>query len=110
VDFWATWCGPCVAELPNVLETYQKYHDKGFDVVGISLDQDENKLKSFILQRKISWHQYFDGKGWENKLAVKYGISSIPATYLLDKDGKIVAKDVRGEELGKAVAKALDGK
>src|SRR5215472_8492485 len=107
LDFWATWCGPCVGELPNVLKTYEKHHDQGFDIIGISLDQDEARLKSFIEQRKMPWQQYFDGKGWGNKLALKYGIISIPQTYLLDGSGTIIGRDLRGEELEAAVAAAV---
>ncbi|MBI2925461.1 MAG: TlpA family protein disulfide reductase [Verrucomicrobia bacterium] len=107
LDFWATWCGPCVAELPNVLKTYEKYHEQGFEIIGISLDKDEEALNKFIKQKKMSWVQFFDGKGWQNKLATKYGINSIPATYLLDGEGKIIAKDLRGEALARAVGKAL---
>jgi thiol-disulfide isomerase/thioredoxin len=107
LDFWATWCGPCVAELPSVLKTYEKHHSNGFEIIGISLDQDQAKLSAFVKERKMAWVQYFDGKGWENKLAQKYGINSIPATYLLDGEGKIIAKDLRGEALEAAVAKAL---
>lgn len=107
VDFWATWCGPCVHELPNVLAAYKKYHDHGFDIVGISLDQDEGKLTSFIKDRGMTWRQYFDGKGWNNELALKYGIDSIPSTFLLDRDGTIVARDLRGPALEEALAKRL---
>jgi peroxiredoxin len=107
VDFWATWCGPCVAELPNVLKAYEKHHDKGFEIVGISLDSEKEKLTAFIKKNKMTWPQYFDGKGWQSKLGEKYGIQSIPATYLLDKEGKILAKDLRGEALDEAVGKAL---
>jgi peroxiredoxin len=107
LDFWATWCGPCRVELPNVLKTYGKYHDKGFEIIGISLDQDQKQLESFVKDKKMTWPQFFDGKGWQNKLAQKYGVNSIPATYLLDGDGKIIAKDLRGEELEAAIAKAL---
>jgi thiol-disulfide isomerase/thioredoxin len=110
VDFWATWCGPCVRELPSVIQTYEKYHDKGFDIIGISLDDDRDKLTAFLKQKKMTWPQYFDGEGWGNKLAVKYGVNSIPATYLVDGQGKIIASDLRGAELEKAVAKALGGK
>jgi peroxiredoxin len=107
VDFWATWCPPCVGELPNVLKTYQKHHAEGFEIIGISLDDDEKKLLAFIKSKDVPWPQYFDGKGWGNKLAQKYGIQSIPATFLLDGEGKIIAKDARGETLEEAVAKAV---
>ncbi|MEI9896464.1 MAG: TlpA disulfide reductase family protein [Chthoniobacter sp.] len=107
IDFWATWCGPCVAELPNVSAAYEKYHAKGFEVVGISLDEKKEALAKFIAAKKLPWPQFFDGKGWDNKLGQQYGIRSIPATYLLDKEGKIIAKDLRGEDLAEAVAKAV---
>lgn len=107
VDFWATWCGPCVGELPNVKKAYEKYHKDGFEIVGISLDQDKSKLTSFMAKENMTWQQYFDGQGWQNKVSTSYGINSIPATFLLDKDGKIIAKDLRGGALEAAVAKAL---
>jgi peroxiredoxin len=107
VDFWATWCGPCVGELPNVLKTYEKHHTNGLEIIGISLDKDKDRLTKFIDEKKVPWRQYFDGLGWQNKLAGKYGINSIPATYLLDGAGKIIAKDLRGDALEKAVEKAL---
>jgi thiol-disulfide isomerase/thioredoxin len=107
IDFWATWCAPCRAELPNALATYRKYHDKGFEIIGISLDQDQARFIDFIKSMNMTWPQFFDGQGWGNKLAVKYGIESVPATYLLDGEGKIIGKDLRGEELQAAVAKAL---
>jgi len=107
IDFWATWCAPCVGELPNVIKSYEKHHDKGFEIIGVSLDQNEAGLKSFTKDRNMTWQQYFDGKGWGNKLAQKYGIQSIPATFLLDGDGNIIGRDLRGEALEEAVAKAL---
>jgi thiol-disulfide isomerase/thioredoxin len=107
LDFWATWCGPCVAELPNVLKTYEKHHADGFNIIGISLDKEREKLESFIKEKNMTWPQYFDGKGWENKLSTTYGVRSIPATYLLDGNGKIIGKDLRGEQLEEAVTKAL---
>ncbi|MFO1475984.1 MAG: TlpA disulfide reductase family protein [Verrucomicrobiota bacterium] len=110
IDFWATWCGPCVRELPNVLDTYKQYHDKGFDIIGVSLDEDKDKLESFLKSKQMTWPQYFDGQGWQNKISSKYGIMSIPATFLLDRQGKIIARDLRGEQLKEAVAKAVAAK
>jgi peroxiredoxin len=107
IDFWATWCGPCVGELPNVFATYQKHHAQGFEIIGVSLDQDQTKLTEFIKSKDMTWQQFFDGQGWGNKLAVKYGIQSIPSTFLLDGEGKIIGKDLRGEELEAVVASAL---
>jgi peroxiredoxin len=107
VEFWATWCVPCVAELPNIIKAYNKHHSNGFEVIGISLDQDEQKLKSFLKAKEIPWVQYFDGEGWQNKLAAKYGIDSVPATFLLDRQGKIIGQDLRGEALEEALIQAL---
>ena len=108
VDFWATWCGPCVGELPNVISAYKAYHEKGFEVIGISLDQDKEKLTSFIKEKEMPWPQFFDGKGWGNTLAAKYGIHSIPATFLIGKDGKVMASNLRGEALSKKLAEVLN--
>ena len=108
VDFWATWCGPCVHELPNVLETYKKYHSQGFEIVGVSLDSSREKLDAFIKEHEgMTWPQYFDGKGWNNKVAGRYGVRSIPFTVLVGPDGKIIGKGLRGEALGEAVGQAL---
>src|SRR5205807_7170582 len=89
VDFWATWCGPCVAELPHVKDAYEKLRSKGFEIVGISFDKDKEKLVNFTTTEKMAWPQYFDGKGWQNKLGQEYGINSIPAMWLVDKKGKL---------------------
>jgi peroxiredoxin len=110
IDFWATWCGPCVHELPNVLKVYQADHAKGFDIIGVSLDSDKDKLTSFIKQKGMTWPQYFDGKAWENEISTKYGVDSIPATFLLGRDGKILGKDLRGDALATAVTTALAAK
>ncbi len=107
VDFWATWCGPCVAELPHVKETYEKHHKSGFEVVGISLDSQKEQLTSFLKKHDMPWPQFFDGQGWENELAQKYGIQSIPATFLIDGSGTIIGSDLRGDNLERAVAAAL---
>jgi len=108
LDFWATWCGPCRAELPNVIETYQKHHTHGFEIIGISLDSDRDQLAAFLKQQAgMTWPQYIDGEGEANKLATKYGVEAIPFTLLIGRDGKIIGKDLSGEALGKAVAGAL---
>jgi peroxiredoxin len=107
VDFWATWCGPCVAELPNVIAAYEKYHAKGFEIVGVSLDKDQGKLTAFTKEHGMTWAQYFDGQGWQNKLAQQYGIEAIPATFLLDQQGNIIAKDLRGPALDQKLAELL---
>jgi thiol-disulfide isomerase/thioredoxin len=109
VDFWATWCPPCRAEIPNVVAVYQKYHSKGLEIIGVSLDEDRSALNGFIQDNHMPWPEYFDGLQWKNKLAVKYGIGSIPANYLLDRNGNIIGSDLRGAALDTAVAKALGG-
>jgi thiol-disulfide isomerase/thioredoxin len=111
IDFWATWCVPCRAEVPHVAATFQKYHDQGFEIIGVSLDKDRKKLLDFTMEHKMAWQEYFDGKSlpWENKLASRYGIahSGIPMDFLLDGNGKIIGKNLRGAALPQAVAKAL---
>ena len=107
IDFWATWCGPCIVALPEVKVAYEKLHGKGFEIVGISLDEDLDTLKQFIARQKMPWVQYFDGKGWGNEIARHFGISSIPATWLVDKEGKLREIEVRGK-LVKLVEGLLD--
>ena len=109
LDFWATTSESCRAELPRIMTAYRKYHDQGFGIIGISLDQDRAKFTEFTQAMGLVWPQYFDGMGWQNKLAVKYGVERIPATYLLDRERKIIGKDLHGEALLAAVAKALGG-
>ena len=125
IDFWATWCGPCIAELPNVKRVYAAYHDKGFEVVGITLEnarllpadtpeQVATKLASakkvltdFTTKEKMPWPQHFDGKYWKNDFAVKFGIGAIPAMFLLDREGRIVSTNARGERLEAEVRRLL---
>lgn len=114
LDFWATWCGPCVAELPNVVAAYGKYHDRGLEVLGISLDKEnsEQKLADFTQRKSMPWPQVYDGKFWSAAVAKRYGINAIPHMILVDGDtGVILAdRDIRGEALAPAIEKALAAK
>jgi thiol-disulfide isomerase/thioredoxin len=96
VDFWATWCGPCRAALPEVKQAYKELHDQGFEVIGISLDEDLGELKKIIASNDMPWPQFFDGNGWNNSIAKQFSITAIPATYLLDKHGHQRFADLRG--------------
>jgi thiol-disulfide isomerase/thioredoxin len=107
VSFWATWCGWCQREVPVWVSAYQKYGGQEFEIVSVSLDRDREALLNFLKARKIDWPQHFDGKGWENELAVRYGIKSIPATFLVGRDGKVVATDLRGEQLERKLAELV---
>lgn len=99
VMFWATWCGPCRRELPVVLENYQAYHERGFDVVGISVDDDKASLDSFLGEQKLPWTVVFDKAAGKAGMALRYGVFAIPQTILVGRDGKVIATDVRGREL-----------
>lgn len=109
VDFWAVWCGPCVSELPNVKKTYSKYHGDGFEIIGISLDRDRERLEKFIQKNDMPWPQYFDGKGWDNEISTSFDIHSIPSTFLLDGQGIVRYVNLRGAALERAVAEVLEG-
>ena len=108
IDFWASWCGPCRAEMPNVLKAYNRYKDKRFDVVGVSLDSNRDQWLKAIEEEGIPWIQVSDLKGWESAGAKAYAVRSIPHTVLLDPQGKIIARGIRGEGLHKKLAELLD--
>jgi peroxiredoxin len=115
LDFWATWCGPCRAEMPNLTAAYQQFHSQGFEVIGVSLDQANAaaKLAKFTQDNQMPWPQIYDGKFWKAELAQKYGIRSIPRPILVDGDtGIILAEgpDARGRHLAPAIEKALAAK
>jgi peroxiredoxin len=107
IDFWASWCGPCRKEMPNVVMAYQKYKDKGFEIYGVSLDQDKSRWVEAIQKDGITWPQVSDLKHWSSEAAKLYNVQGIPYTVLLDKDGKIIAKNLRGEALDKKLAEIL---
>lgn len=111
VDFWATWCGPCRQELPNVKRLYEAYHEKGFDVVGISLDEDQGQLEEFLKKEQIAWTTLFSAdeekQGWENPIARRYAIASIPTAILVNQEGKVVSMEARGRELANQLEKLL---
>ncbi|MCW3076590.1 MAG: Alkyl hydroperoxide reductase [Bacteroidetes bacterium] len=110
IDFWASWCGPCRKEMPNVVKAYNKYKDKGFEIYGVSLDQDKDRWVEAIKKDGITWPQVSDLKYWDSEAAKIYGVQGIPYTVLLNKEGQIIAKGLRGAELEKAIENALAGK
>lgn len=107
IDFWATWCGPCMAELPNVKKTYESLHPRGLEIVGISLDEDENALKTTLKKKGMTWPQHFDGKSWEGEIPKRFGITSVPTMVLLDKKGVVTDMNARGEKLSEKIEKLL---
>ncbi|MBS1935697.1 MAG: AhpC/TSA family protein [Bacteroidetes bacterium] len=107
VDFWASWCGPCRAENPNVVKAYQKFHSKGFDILGVSLDDKKDKWQEAVKKDNLAWTQVSDLQGWKNSAAELYGVMAIPMNFLLDKDGKIIGKGLRGEDLDKKLDEVL---
>ena len=107
IDFWASWCPPCRAEMPNLVKAYKDYKDKGFDIVGISLDSKADAWAKGVKDLNITWTQLSDLKGWQNSGAALYGVNSIPHTVLVDKDGTIIAKNLHGQELEDKIKEVL---
>lgn len=101
IDFWATWCGPCIQELPNVKQAYADLHGQGFEILGISFDNDESTLTRFVKKENMPWPQYFDGKGWGNSLGQRFGINSIPSMWLVDKKGVLRDMNARTDLVSK---------
>jgi len=107
VDFWASWCGPCRRENPNVVKAYKKFHPKGFAILGVSLDDAKSRWVEAIQKDQLTWTHVSDLKGWENSAADLYGVKGIPMNFLLDKEGKIIGRGLRGEDLEKKLAELL---
>lgn len=99
LDFWASWCGPCIKEMPSLVKLYNDYKDKGFEIVGVSLDEKQQSWKNSVDKLNITWPQMSDLKGWKSSVVNLYGVYSIPLTILIDKDGTIVGQNIRGKEL-----------
>ncbi len=109
LDFWATWCGPCMAKLPEIQKINDKYKDKGFQLIGISLDQDKDALLKTVKAKKMNWPEYFDGKGWGSAVSTRFGVQAIPAAWLVDKKGLVHAVDEEAD-LDAEIAKLVDAK
>ena len=107
VDFWASWCKPCQRDAPNLVATYNQFHDQGFEIVGINLDRDQAKFEKYLADNGVTWPQYFDGLGWRNKIAQKLGVHGAPASFLVDSGGIVRGANLRGPALGQALNRLL---
>ena len=110
LDFWAVWCGPCLGEIPRIKAVYEKYHDKGFEVIGVSFDEDAAVLREFIKEKEVPWRQILDAEGFGGAFAKRYGIRSIPAPFLIDREGKVISVKARGSLLAELVTSEMAGK
>jgi peroxiredoxin len=110
IDFWASWCGPCRAESPNMVALYNEFHAKGLNIIGVSLDKTADKWKEAIAKDGLVWTQVSNLKYWDDPIAAQYGVKSIPATYILNQYGVVVAKDLQGPELRNQILKMLGEK
>jgi len=108
VDFWASWCIPCRKENPNVVKAYKAYHDKGFEIVGVSLDTKKDAWQNAIAKDGLTWNHVSDLKGWESGVVQEFGITVVPTSFLLDKSGKVIANNLREEALPKKLAQLLN--
>lgn len=107
IDFWASWCGPCIQEMPNVVEAYKLFKDKGFEIVGISLDENKADWVAATKKLEMIWPQMSDLKGWKSDLSKPYNVQSIPFTLLVNEKGEIIAENLRGSELVNKLSELL---
>jgi len=108
IDFWASWCGPCRKDNPDVVALYNEFHSKGLNIIGVSLDKDDAKWKEAIAKDGLVWNHVSNLKFWQDPIAELYNIKSIPATFIVDENGKIIARDLRGEQLRAKIASLLN--
>ena len=109
LDFWATWCGPCMGEVPYLVETYAKYHDKGFEIYGVSLDRSEGAWSTVIAKKGMNWVHVIQSREGNTAATDAYGVRAIPSNFLIDTStGKIIATNLRGEALGRKIAELLN--
>jgi len=107
VDFWASWCGPCRRENPNIVKNFHQYKDKGFDIFGVSYDTKKPNWEKAIKDDGLEWKQVSDLQGWKNSTSALYGIKAIPTNFLLDKEGKIIAKNIFGKKLTQKLSEII---
>ena len=110
LHFWAVWFGPCIVEMPNVKRVYNTYKDEGFDIIGISLDTDEKRLRDYLKENEIPWRQVFNGNGWRNPIALEHGIRTMPTAWLIDRDGTLISNKAIGDTLEQLVGEAMKDK